>query len=499
MGGLRGARAGPVFAIPDNGGRADHQRTVLTRRASIPHLLGVAVFAAVAGGVVHRYLLDWPDEIWQVDLEVYRAGSRSLLEGRQVYDWLTGGPQWLPFTYPPFAALLGMPLALMPFSAAAWVWALLQLALMWISVGIAFRPLLARFGRWAPVAQGTVAGTLVHTLPLSDGFRFGQVNAVIVTLCLVDVARRTEGRWPRGSLVAVAAAIKLTPAVFWIHWTVTRQWRTLAVSVATAAGLTALTAFLLPSASAAFWTAALLDPGRLGPNQGASNQSMRGVLLRLGPPEGPALTLTWLALVLLVGVAGFSLAARLDRMGEQVAVVGTVGLLAVLVSPVSWVHHLHWGIVVIGALVGDGRQRRRVVAGAVATVWLYLHMPWWGTGMVQRGEGPAWWARLLENSFALFAVVALIALWWLVARGRGVVAASAVATGSHGAGPQDGGSGRPGSPDGAQAPAGDTGDAGADGADGSRGAGGSVDGTGHGGEPGPGESTPNPPLTLPAR
>ena len=245
--------------------------------------------------------------------------------------------------------------------------------------------------------------------------------------------------------------------------------------------------------------AALLDPGRLGPNQGASNQSMRGVLLRLGPPEGPALTLTWLALVLLVGVAGFSLAARLDRMGEQVAVVGTVGLLAVLVSPVSWVHHLHWGIVVIGALVGDGRQRRRVVAGAVATVWLYLHMPWWGTGMVQRGEGPAWWARLLENSFALFAVVALIALWWLVARGRGVVAASAVATGSHGAGPQDGGSGRPGSPDGAQAPAGDTGDAGADGADGSRGAGGSVDGTGHGGEPGPGESTPNPPLTLPAR
>jgi alpha-1,2-mannosyltransferase len=391
---------------------------IRTRRDTLALIVGIVVYAAFTGGVVHRYLLDWPGEIWQVDLEVYREGARSLLEGREVYQWRTGGPQWLPFTYPPFAALMGLPLALMSFGLAAWVWALLQLALIWISVGIAFRPLTARAGRWSPVAQGAIAGTLVHVLPLSDIFRFGQVNAVIVTLCLVDVTRRTRRWWPRGSLVAVAAAIKLTPAVFWIHWTVTRRWRPLVVSIGTAAGITLITVLLLPAASASFWTEALLDPGRLGPNQGAANQSMRGVLLRLGPGEGALSTVLWLGLVLAVGVVGFALAARLDRLDEQVAVVAVVGMLAVLISPVSWVHHLFWGIVAIGAVVGDGRQWPRVVTGAVGTLWLYLHMPWWGASMVQRGQGPAWWARLLENSYALFALLSLVALWWFLARGH---------------------------------------------------------------------------------
>lgn len=380
-------------------------------------IAGIAVYTVLVFGVVHRYLLDWPGEIWQVDLEVYREGAHSLLAGREVYQWRTGGPQWLPFTYPPFAALLGIPLAMMPFGVAAWVWALLQLALIWISVGIAFRPLTARAGRWSPVVQGAVAGTFVHVLPMSDLFRFGQVNAVIVTLCLVDVTRRTQKWWPRGSLVAVATAIKLTPAVFWIHWTVTRRWRPLIVSVVTAAGVTVVTFLLLPAASAAYWTDALLDPGRLGPNQGASNQSLRGVLLRLGPAEGLWSTVLWVGLVLLVGVTGFMLAARLDRLDEQVAVVGVVGILAVLISPVSWVHHLFWGVVVIGAVVGDGRDWRRDLTGLAGTLWLYLHMPWWGASMVQRGQGPAWWARMLENSYTLFAVVSLVAVWWFLVRG----------------------------------------------------------------------------------
>ncbi len=388
------------------------------RRQGLWLLAGVLVFAVVGMDIFWRYLVSWPDEIWQVDLEVYREGARSLLIGRPVYDYLTGGPQWLPFTYPPFGAVLGLPLALMPFRAAAWVWQLAMLSLLWVAVGVAFRPFLRRFGRYAPLVQGGLAGLAVHLLPLSDGIRFGQVNSLIVTLCLVDLTRRHEGRTPRGALVAVAAAIKLTPGVFWVHWAVTRRWRPLATSVLTAAAVTGLTALVVPSASAEFWTSALLDPGRLGPNAGASNQSLRGVLLRIGPPQGAALTLTWLALVAVVAVAGFTLSARLHRLDDQVAVVAVVGMIAVLVSPVSWVHHLQWGVVVIGALLGDARQLRRVVAALVAGAWLYLHMPWWGDNMVREGVGPQWAARLLQNSYTLFALVALVALWWFLARGR---------------------------------------------------------------------------------
>jgi alpha-1,2-mannosyltransferase len=382
------------------------------------HLAGVLVFAVACYPVVHRFLVLWSDEIWQVDLEVYREAAHSLVLGRPIYDYLTSAPQYLPMTYPPFAALVGTPLLLVPFPVAGWAWTFFQLWLLWITTGMAFRPLLARVAPVSGLLQGIVAGILIQLQPVADGIRFGQVNAVLVALCLADAVRRREGRWPRGSLVGVAAAVKLTPAVFWVHWATVRRWRVLAVSMGTAAALTGLTALLAPASTAAYWTQALLDPGRLGPNAGTSNQSLRGVLLRLGPSQGPLLTLTWLVLVLVVGAGGYWLAARLHRLGEPVGAVAAVGMLAVLLSPVSWVHHLHWGILVIAALLGDARTWSRTLAALVAALVLYLKLPWWGGSMVTEHRGPYWVASLLENSYTLFGVLALVALWFFLARGR---------------------------------------------------------------------------------
>ncbi|HET9655095.1 MAG TPA: glycosyltransferase 87 family protein [Kineosporiaceae bacterium] len=381
---------------------------------------GVALLLLASVPGVRQYLVHWPDEIWQVDLEVYREGAHSLLLGRPVYDYLTSAPQYLPMTYPPFSALLGLPLLAVPFGVAGWLWTAFQLWLLWITVGMAFRPLLQRFGHRSALAQGAVAGVLIQLQPLQEGIRFGQVNAILVALCLADVVRTGQRRWPMGSLVGIAAAVKLTPAVFWVHWATARRWRVLAVSVGTAAAATLLTALVAPSSTSAYWTQALLDPGRLGPNNGTSNQSIRGMLLRVMGDTNPALSLTWLVLVLAVGVFGYWLAARLHRLGEDVAVVGTVGFLAVLISPVSWVHHLHWGVVVIAALVGDGRQWRRVAAGALTAVVLYFKLPSTGTSMVLSGRGPYWFARVVENSYCLLAVLALAAMWWFLVRGRSV-------------------------------------------------------------------------------
>jgi alpha-1,2-mannosyltransferase len=381
-------------------------------------LVGLLVFALACYPVVHQYLVQWPDEIWQVDLEVYREAAHSLVLGRPVYDFLTSAPQYLPMTYPPFSALAGTPLLLAPFRVIGWSWAIMQLVLLWFTAGMAFGRFLGRFTRTRGLVQGVICGVLVQLQPIADGIRFGQVNAILVMLCLADVLRTREGRRWHGSLVGIAAAVKLTPAVFWIHWATVRRWRALAVSAGTAAGLTALTAVIAPASTASYWTQALLDPGRLGPNAGTSNQSIRGVLLRIGPPQGPAFTLTWLALVLVVGVGGYLLAARLHRLGEPVAVVGAVGMLAVLLSPVSWIHHLHWGIVVIAALFGDGRNWKRVLAAIASVVVLYLKLPWWGSAMVTEHRGPYWEARLLENSYCLYAVLALVMLWFFLARGR---------------------------------------------------------------------------------
>lgn len=419
-------------------------------------LLGVLVLLLSAFPLAWHYLVDYPAENWQVDLQVYREGARGLVTGFPLYDLRTDQPQFLPFTYPPFAAFTALPLLLAPFGVIGWLWTSLQYALLWYVVGVAFRPLLQRFGRRAALAQGAVAAAGVWLLPVAEGVRFGQVNAVVVALCLWDLTRRTgspadagdgagsdagqgagrdagqgagsdagqraggtAGRvWAGGSGVgvALAAAVKLTPGVFWLHWAVSRRWRVLGVSLGTAVLVTVASWLMLPPASSAYWTDALLDPERLGPNAGTSNQSLRGVLLRLGPPDGPLASALWLAIAALVLVAGLALARRFDRLGEPVAVVATVGLVAFLVSPVSWVHHMYWGVVVLGALLGDGRDPRRVAVALAGAVLLWIRLPWWGANLMADDDVPRALARLAQNSYSWWALLALLALWLLVAR-----------------------------------------------------------------------------------
>ncbi len=391
--------------------------------------LGGLVFAVSAAPLVWHYLGAYPREIWQVDLEVYREGARSLVSGYPLYDLRTEAPQLLPFTYPPFAAVVGLPLVLAPFPVMGWMWAAFQLGLLWLSVGLAFRPFLARFAVRRGLVHGVVAAGCVWMLPVAEGIRFGQVNALIVALCLVDVARRES--WlravPRGVLVGVAAAVKLTPAVFWVHWALARRWSVLRASVTAAVVATLTTAVVLPAQSAQYWTDAFLDPQRLGPNAGTSNQSLRGVLLRLGPSPGPALSVLWLLAVLVTSAAGFAVSVRLERAGEAVAVVATVGLVAFLVSPVSWVHHLQWGVVVVGALLGDARRPTRVLAAAAAAGMLWMRLPWWGITMIAEGFGPKWAGRTVQNGYTLFAVLGIAAMWWLIARGSVDTGAAAAA------------------------------------------------------------------------
>lgn len=392
----------------------------------------MAVLIGSALPLARHYLVGYPDEIRQVDLQVYREGARALVSGFPLYDLRTEAPQFLPFTYPPFAAFTALPLLLASFSVIVWVWTALQYALLWYVVGVAFRPLLERFGARAGLAQGVIAGGCAWLLPVAEGVRYGQVNAVVVALCLWDLTRRApvgavesggESRssrsfWAGGSGigVALAAAVKLTPGVFWLHWAVARRWRVLGVSLATAALVTVATALLLPPASATYWTDALFDPDRLGPNGGTSNQSIRGVLLRLGPASGPLASALWLVCVLAVLIAGLALSRQFDRLGQPVAVVATVGLVAFLVSPVSWVHHLHWGVVVIAALLGDGRDRRRVVVALTAAALLWIRLPWWGANLVADHSVPRVLARIVQNSYSIWALLSLLALWLLVAR-----------------------------------------------------------------------------------
>ncbi|HQY97856.1 MAG TPA: glycosyltransferase 87 family protein, partial [Phycicoccus sp.] len=188
----------------------------LERRAPWQRVALAAVLVLLAATpAILRYLVFWPLDQWQVDVEVYRQAGESILTGRPIYEAMTEAPQLLPFTYPPFAGLLALPLALMPFGAAGWVWTFAQVAATTAIVWYAGWQLLERVPVWwRAVGLALLTAPMIWLHPVNDGIRFGQVNAFLVLLCLLDLRRPRPGlvrRIPPGVLVGIAMAIKLTP------------------------------------------------------------------------------------------------------------------------------------------------------------------------------------------------------------------------------------------------------------------------------------------------
>ncbi|WP_106396677.1 glycosyltransferase 87 family protein [Actinocorallia populi] len=396
---------------------------------------GRRVFAAVAGlaaaaAVLAPMAVNWltnPADQRLVDLDVYRTAAVALVHGEPIYAFVTEPPQLLPFTYPPFAAVLAVPLAWMSWPIAQVVMVLLIYAALALSVRYGFRPLLRRAGDWSPLVLGVLVALLLCPMPLRDQVRFGQVDLFLVALCVVDCAA-PRTRWPRGLLVGLAMAIKLVPGVFLIYFLVTRRREAAVNTLFTAAGATLFTFSLLPHDSLDFWFGALLEGDRVGSNYVTANQAVRGFLLRMYWPD-PVTVVVWLAVVALLVWTGYRYARRLSLLGAsgrlspanswsaEQAGIAVTGLLAVIVSPVSWIHHLAWIVLVIGALAGDGGNLRR--CAAAAGVWLFyvLSIPWWGTSHIQPAK-PLWEqavGRIMQSSYGLGAVALLFVLGsWLV-------------------------------------------------------------------------------------
>ncbi|NVI87602.1 DUF2029 domain-containing protein [Actinomadura sp. BRA 177] len=387
--------------------------------------LAVAVLAVVP--IVSRWLTNPPDQRL-VDLEVYREGGLAVLRGAPLYEFLTQPPQLLPFTYPPFAAALAVPFTLLPWRAAQWTWVVLIYASLAIVVWYAFRDLIRRTGRWAPLTAGVLFAAMAWLDPVRDQVRFGQVGLFLLAMCLADCCARTP-RWPRGALVGLAVAIKLVPGVFLIYFLLTGRRDALGNAVLTAAAATLAGFALLPADSSAYWFGALLQGGdRTGAVDGTTNQAIQGIVARIFD-EGSVRTAVWLVLALIVAYFGFTWARRVTLAADELTgtdanslllgAVAIVGLLSVVLSPVGWIHHLVWMIAVIGALAGDGRDTRRCLyALGVWFVFLWP-LPWWGRDWIgpEHSAVAEFAGQVLRDSFGIAALVSIAVLGtWLVNR-----------------------------------------------------------------------------------
>jgi len=337
------------------------------------------------------------------DMDVYQRSGRDVLAGTSVYD--TPFPR-LPFTYPPFAALLATVTA--PF-AVRWlnvVWMLGIVGGLLYLVRVSFAAALERVvpARRFFVAAA-IATALLWTQPVVENVLLGQVNVLLAVLVVADLVV-DHPRWPRGALIGVATAMKLTPAVFIVYLLVTGRRKAAGTAVAAFAACTALAAIVLPGDSRRYWTDVVFSTGRIGHVEYTSNQSLHGIVARV--VGGTAGTALWVALAAAIAVIGFARARRAFLAGNEVAGIAITGLLAVALSPIAWVHHLVWVVFALGVLAGDLRDRRRVAAAVVLGGLLLLRVPWWIDGLLDGVARPL--GLILQD---LYGLIALGLVLWL--------------------------------------------------------------------------------------
>jgi alpha-1,2-mannosyltransferase len=302
-----------------------------------------------------------------VDLDVYRSAGSTLLGGGDFYA--LPGP--LPFLYPPLAALLVVPLTVLPSAAVEIGWTVASV--------LALLAVLYRLGMngWRLSLVGAACVYFVE--PISETLAFGQPGIFLMALVVLDLVpgpsvlpRRIL---PPGVLTAIAASVKLTPAIFVIYLIAVRRWRAALTAIATGVVLTIGSLAVLPGPSIDFWTR--LAVGNTGLGQSViyyTNQSVMADVVRILHP-GRASALIGLGLsvtVALVGVWAAMLWHRLGHIGLAVTLCGIAGVLA---SPVSWLHHFVWVVPLAVCLVG-GNRRGRVRLPVALVVWGWVFVGW---------------------------------------------------------------------------------------------------------------------------
>jgi alpha-1,2-mannosyltransferase len=341
------------------------------------------VLVAVLTVAVVWYAVSVPGAL--TDLKVYRAGGASWLRGVPLYT--PDFPFWLPFTYPPSAAVLFGVLAVLPFAAAA--------ALLTAASLVA----LSASTYWAvplPVVPVVAVAAAFLLEPVRTTLQFGQVNLLLMAMVAADcLLPRT--RYPRGLLIGVAAAVKLTPAVFVLFFLARRQVQPAVTAVVTFAAATGAGMLFAPADSLRDWYTTIFDPDRIGGADFATNQSLRAALTRL---DLPATQVVWLVGSVVVLGLVWRGARRAPDPLVALLVVAAGGL---VVSPVSWSHHFVW---IAPALAYLAYRARWVPLVALTGVFAVGHrfLP----HARHRELSWTWWQHLAGDSYLLIALAFLV-------------------------------------------------------------------------------------------
>ncbi|GAA4611147.1 glycosyltransferase 87 family protein [Saccharopolyspora hordei] len=370
-----------------------------------------------------------------IDGEVYRLGAQALLGGRDLYNNLpaTESGLELPFIYPPFAAILFAPLALVPKAAStAVIMVVSHLALLTtLYVVLRSAPFLQAHRDRVLLVVAAVLPLATISEPVLETITYAQINIVLMALVAVDCLWRVDGPrklpYPRGLLIGIAAGIKLTPLVFLLLPLLRRDVRMIATALLTFLG-TALLGFALTFDNARrFWLEEMFASSNVsfGPKFTgdasiyAGNQSLRSLLTKTGVEHVGLVFVVLAAVALVLAALAMRHAIRQRDLPTAVVVNGVFGL---LVSPISWSHHWVWAIPGLVLLLGAAWAHRdwALLLAATLVSGFFMMGPHW---KVPQGKGlELTWnlpQNLIGNAYVYFGLGYLLygaVLWWRARR-----------------------------------------------------------------------------------
>jgi len=407
------------------------RRTPVGSGTTAPMLLWSLLWLVAAASLGYTLWRLFGHTPYRIDIDVYQMGGRAWLDGRPLYRGNTAfhTPVGLdlPFTYPPLAAIAFSAFAWLHMPAASVAITALTLVLLVVSTVI----VLTRLDVWSTsavlagpawqrrcwLAIVIVAPASLMLEPIAANFRFGQINVVVMALVIADcVPRRTP--WPRGLLLGVGIALKLTPAVFLLYFLFNRDTRAALTAVVSFVASTLVGFALAWDDSVEYWTHTVHHTDRIGTAALNTDQNINGALARTGLGEQPRFLL-WVAASLAVLALTIWAVRRVLGAGEPVLAVICVALFGLVVSPVSWSHHWVWALptaLVTGILAWRRRNAALAVvsiAGAALTHWSPIVL------LPEHHEDTAaWWVQLAGMSYVWWALSVILVAGLTVTSGN---------------------------------------------------------------------------------
>jgi alpha-1,2-mannosyltransferase len=340
----------------------------------------------------------------QLDLSTYLLGGAHATSNNLFT--VTYPTDHLGFTYPPFSALLFAPFAHFPLRASEVAFSWLNLAALFALIVVCLRAVCATLEKRTTLWWGlALVLPVVLFDPVRQTFLLGQVNIILALMIVADLTMDLP--LPRGILVGLAAAIKVTPIILIPYLFMTRQGRAGLRAGGAFAAAAVFAAAVNTSTSWSYWTHYIRDPQRAGMLSWIGNQGVLGATERL--LGRTVATPTTFVMVVSVGVLGLLIAAGAYRRSSPVLGLLVAEATESLASPVSWSHHFIWMVLLVAWLaLAEDRPRYGEWYALAVSVLLWAAPYWWvphGPAVRFAGRG---WLTPVGDAYVLVFIVVLV-------------------------------------------------------------------------------------------